>query len=476
MFAPFWPINSPPALGLTSDLSAPRARAHHPMSDLDESTYIEEETRGLLRHFRKGGLASDTAWAALHDVSQLLVMTATFLLLSRQLKVADYGRYAGLYGIVGPIGGLTWSGIALSALQRRLREQDPIDKVARDFLLFTMVAGVGATAVGTLVAAQIIGGTAVTTILAIMLSELVFNAINSVGTAMVQAERGFAPATRLRMVTLAIRITVVLGLAVSGELTIAHLGFGYSIGFFLYSVALYTTILPRSGISFLLGRPSPGTLRTTASISLPIAAGVLQQDGDKAVLNAYGFHNEAGLYAAAFRVISMGLMPLRALEGAAFQRFLHHDENERNQHTRRAARFAVLALGISIVLAIGLVVFGQFLTVLIGEKFAEAESMIPWLLPFLPLTAVANAPANGLLGLGKLGTRAGIYFGGAIVSLTLYITLVPRMEVPWKGAVVGTLVGESFIATAGWVALRHHQRRHNEQLDAGLAAEPSPAS
>lgn len=455
------------------------------MSDLDESTYIEEETTGLLRHFRKGGLANDTAWAAVHDVSQLLVMTATFLMLGRRLSVDDYGRYAGLYGIVGPIGGLTWSGIVLAVLQRRLREEDPIEQVSRSFVALSLGLSLVACTVATVVGSQIIGGIAVTTILAIMIAELVANAINSVGIAMVQAQHGFAPATRLRMVVLAIRITVVLTLAFTHEMTIAHLGIGYSIGFILYFALLATVILPRLGIPLLIGRPAPGTVKTTASISLPIAAGVLQQDGDKAVLNAYGFHQGAGLYAAAFRVVSMGLMPLRALEGAAFQRFLSHDENSRNQHTRRAARFAVLALGISIVLGIGLIVFRPLLTILIGEKYAEAEDMIPWLLPFLPLTAVANAPANGLLGLGKLGTRAGIYFGGAIISLTLYITLIPRMGPDhWKGAVVGTLVGETFIAVAGWVALRHHQRRHNEALDRAEAeaeaeaeseSEPTPA-
>ena len=43
------------------------------------------EDTGIKRHFRKGGLANDTAWGALHDVSQLIVMTATFTLLGRSL-------------------------------------------------------------------------------------------------------------------------------------------------------------------------------------------------------------------------------------------------------------------------------------------------------------------------------------------------------------------------------------------------------
>ena len=117
---------------------------------------------------------------------------------------------------------------------------------------------------------------------------------------------------------------------------------------------LLTRILPALGIRFVLGRPGEEIVRVTGSISLPIAAGVLQQDGDKAVLNAYGYQHDAGLYAAAFRVVSMGLMPLRALEAAAFQRFLPHNASARNEHTRRAFRFSVLSFGGSVV--IGLVI------------------------------------------------------------------------------------------------------------------------
>ncbi len=444
------------------------------MSELDDTIALEEvEVRGLARHFKRGGLANDTAWGALHDLTQLFVMTASFLLLGRKLGVAGYGRYAGVYGIVGPVGGLTWSGVMLAVLQRRLRELDDAEKVARDFFLTSIVLGSIAAILGTVLGSLIIGGLAVTTIAAVMIAELIGNAVASVSIAMVQAQKGFAYAARLRLVILAIRVVMLGILAITDTLTITHLAIGYTIGFAAYLAVLLTRILPGYGIPFILGKPGPGTLKVTAAISLPIGAGVLQQDGDKAVLNGYGFASDAGLYAAAFRVVSMGLMPLRALEGAAFQRFLPHNENQRNEHTQRAFRYSLLALSVSLVIGAGLLVGGRFLTIIIGDDFAGAEKMIPWLLPFLPLTAVSNAPSNGLLGLGKLGVRAGIYTAGALVSLTLYITLVPVMAQPWKGAVVGTIVGELFLAIAGWIALTTFQRRHNRGLDEPPVADPA---
>ena len=430
------------------------------MTDLRSSEKLQES---VTRHFRRGGLANDTAWGALHDLSQLVLMTATFTLLSRQLAVNEYGQYAGIYGIVGPLGGLTWSGIGFAILQRSIRERDKADQISRDFFLLSVGLGLVGATIGTLLGAQFIGGMALATIIPVMVAELVAQAVAAVSIAMVQAQVGFANAVRLRLVILAIRLVVLLSLSLTGTLTIANLAVGYAIGFSIYLAVLLIMILPSHGIPFSLRRPGPGIVRVTAKVSMPMAVGVLQQDGDKTVMNAYGQGYEAGLYAAAFRFVATGLMPLRALEGAAFQRFLPHNEDERNEHTRRAARFAMLALGISLVLGVAILLGRPLFTLIVGEKYDAALKMIPWLLPFLPLTALSNAPANGLLGLGKLGVRASIYAGSATVSLSLYITLVPSMS--WKGAVVGTIVGEAFQATIGWVALLHYQRQHNATLD-----------
>lgn len=53
-----------------------------------------------------------------------------------------------------------------------------------------------------------------------MFAELVANGVNQVLFAMVQAEKGFAIATRLRMVVLAIRVTTVLALLTAGRLSV----------------------------------------------------------------------------------------------------------------------------------------------------------------------------------------------------------------------------------------------------------------
>ena len=71
----------------------------------------------------------------------------------------------------------------------------------------------------------------------------------------------------------------------------------------------------------------------------------------------------------AFRVDSTAL--LRALEGAAFQRFLPHNDSERDEHTRRAKRFSLLALAISLVIGAGIYVCTPLLDFIIGKEVKD---------------------------------------------------------------------------------------------------------
>ncbi len=208
-----------------------------------------------------------------------------------------------------------------------------------------------------------------------------------------------------------------------------------------------------------------------ASLSIPMASGNVQTDGDKAVLNAFDMRTDAGLYGAAFRIVLLAQLPIQTMNTALFQRFLSHDENARGQHVSRTIRFTVVSTVLSTIIGAVMYVAAPLVEVLLDE-FDGSVPMIRALLLFLPLVAVSHAPLNGLLGLGAARLRAWILVGSAALSMTLYITLIPSLA--WKGALIGTVVAEAALLAAGWTALIVLQRRFDADLDA-QAALPTPA-
>ena len=64
---------------------------------------------------------------------------------------------------------------------------------------------------------------------------------------------------------------------------------------------------------------------------------------------------------------------------------------------------------------------------------------------------------------------------GALLSLILYVTLIPTFS--WKGALVGSLISETALAVACWVALHLCQRQANSSMQLDVqAADPQGAS
>ena len=94
----------------------------------------ENLDEGAAKRKDRLSFANDLFWSLCFDGFSVIANVVAFWLLSKNLAPAGYGAYIGLFGIVGPLGGLAWAGVGLAALQRIVRdEHDPV-KVARAML------------------------------------------------------------------------------------------------------------------------------------------------------------------------------------------------------------------------------------------------------------------------------------------------------------------------------------------------------
>jgi O-antigen/teichoic acid export membrane protein len=420
---------------------------------------------------RNRSFAADVGWSMAHDGTTVVANLVAFLLLGRNLGDAGYGAYVGVFGIIGPLAGLAWAGVGLAALQRIVRAEHDHEQVARRMLGQGLLTGIGGTVVAIGIGALFIRTLPLLDIAALVVAELLALNVVLISAFILQGVQGVPAASRLRMVVVGIRLLIVVGLHQLDLLTVRNIGLSGVVLFTLLTIWVLTVRLPRVGISVRPGRPTSEDSRLAFSFSIPMVGSNVQLDGDKTVLNAYGMADVAGVYGAAFRVINMAMTPIRALQAAAFNRLLPHDETAIGQHTRRARRFALLNLVAVLPVCVVLFFAVDVLKPLLGDDFEESARMARWLLLFLPLKAVSDAPLGGLLGLGRPTTRAWCVLAAAGVSLALYVVLIPIWS--WAGAVVGTVVGEFVLLLVGTHRLVTWQRHHDAGVDA--AADPAPA-
>lgn len=417
--------------------------------------------RHLYGRYRE--MATDVVWSGASDFLVLAVSLLSFILLGSTLDVGTYGGFIGVSGVIGPLSSLTWSGLTLLILQRIIREGDSPEVVAGRSFTLTFAQGVAAVVVATLIGSRVISTLPTSTILLMAIAELLVFPITQVVGALVQATRGFAVAARIRMVVPLVRLAALLVPYSMGRLTVRNLAIGWIVGFCVMGIAVVLYWLPSIDLRLHFRRPTRRYVGSNLELSLPLTAANLQTAGDKAVLNSYGLEVDAGLYGAAFRIISFAHFPMRTMNQALFQRFLPDVKGDAGQHVRRAKRFTAVSFAMGVVIGTAVFICAPWLEFLVGEKFSESVTIVRWLVPVIPLMAISRAPLNGLLGLGRTGVRAAVILTSAALSMTLYIVLIPSLT--WKGAAIGTFVGEAFITTVGWVLLLRYQRRADAEPD-----------
>ncbi len=414
--------------------------------------------RGLFRRY--GEMMGDVAWSGLGDGLSLVANIISFLLLLNALEPEVYGGYVGFYGVIGPIGALSWSGLQLLVLQRIIKLNDDPQVVSSRALWMTILQGVMAVGVATLIASFVVSTVTVFAMFLMAVAELILFPISNVATTLIQATHGFATSAKIRLALPLVRVGSLLATYTLADMTIQNLAIAWLIGFTFTSAVAVFLVLPRFGLRPGLMQPDRDYVRTNFELSTPMAASNLQTNGDKAIMNVYGLEADAGLYGAAFRIVLLSQFPIQTMNKALFQRFLPEGDGRKGLHVDRAKRFASTSLALSLVIALAMFTLTPILLRFMPGTDKIDVNIVRWLVPLIPLLAISRAPLNGLMGLGLISRRAYLLISSAALSMVLYIALIPSYS--WRGAVIGTIVAEIYLAVGGWLMLIRAQRQADE--------------
>jgi O-antigen/teichoic acid export membrane protein len=413
----------------------------------------------------------DTVWALVDQGVGVVASMLSFLLLGRTLGASGYGAFVGLYALIGPFLAPSISGVFLAGMEHIVREGEDAVRVARSCLSIAAVNALIWVPALSAVGLHWIDGLPALAAILLVATEFCLNGIFATCQGIVQALTGFAPTARLRIMVALTKIALLTTLAVFGSLTLTTLAVGQVIT--LGAVALFCAIK----ISRLIGVPAwPGPIRgrhvrSALLYGLGIAASSVQADGDKFVLNAAHYQADAGRYGAAYRLMSIILMPANALLSATHLSFLQADESADTQ-LRRAVRLSVVTLIYGVPAVLGLIVFAPLVPKILTREFAETTLILQLLAPVVLLRGVGSFPMNGLMGLGRNAQRTVLLGANALLSLALYILLIPKHS--WRGALVATLVSEVSLCASGWVALLLCERRRRTETSPGELVQELP--
>jgi O-antigen/teichoic acid export membrane protein len=411
---------------------------------------------------RKHGLSQNLLWALLAEGSTLVASMVSVLIVSHHFNRVQYGKYAGIYGIIGFAVASCTSWAALVIPQWIVREREAATTTMHSTLAYLcMLSALG------MVVVIVLGG--------LLIHEVSLASIAALAAAELIGGAAVLPLAMLAQSTISVRAgqwvraAGAMGKVVAlGTLWVFHAVSFVNIGLALLATQLIIWLICSLLIADRLGFfPSPGQpmrhhLATAVTFMASVGSYAVNEEGDKPIMAASHFKEDAGLYAIAYRVARLAMVPLAAMESATHTQSVERGSSL-SEHVRRARKFTALGVGYGVVAVIGLNVLGPFMLRVLAPDFTSAITQLRWLSPLVLLRGCRNFADNGLLGLGKVRTRMMFNIGSAVLSLTLYIILIPKFS--WRGALAATLITEVVLVVASWVALHKYQQQENHVLE-----------
>lgn len=377
----------------------------------------------------------------------------------RALGPTGYGEYATMFAITGFA--ITWvfAGVGAAGVQLVLQRGRSASSVIRASQRQVVFATAPAALLGLITIALLLGPELLVPAAIIFVGELLVAGLAEVRISAIYARVGVSASVRIRCIRPILRVMAIVVLAWFGAVTIISIALVNLVVALVSLAAALAAVRPllRADGQSDLSSTSRGELaRLSGMYSTSISTNAVQDEGEKLILAATRPISEVGYYQAAYRVVSVLVAPIAAINVVATRWFLPHDDRP-NAQVRKAILMTWPSLGYGLLCAIAIVVGEPLILWMLGPEFEPSMTIVMWLAVVPLLHALAEVPTLGLLGLNRNQLRVYLGVGTSSVAIIVYLALVP--SIGWKGAILGTYISETTNIVVGWWLLVWAQRR-----------------
>ena len=418
-----------------------------------------------LRRLGFGRLAHNTllsaVWQAIRIGSQVLWV----VVIARLFGAAGYGAFAGIAGLATAVGGLAGLGTGMLLLQNVSRNHEALATHWRKATVTTLISGLVLTALVSAGADALFGAHAtLTAILAICMAELTcYPMVYVAGFAFQSHERlgwaGSLAATmssaRLVGVIIYSQSTHAPNLETYAMIHLAASIVACALALFVVQIVLRVQRAP-----FAL---SPGDLREGFGFSTIWFSGNALTELDKTLALRLAGSELAGIYSAAYRLVSALTLPVASLALAAQPRLFRNSSISLDGSDSRLIRLLlVVAAAYGCAASVVLLLGAGALPILLGPSFEPAAAAARLLILIPPLYALRLIGNTVLMTCGRQRTRVVIESLGLVLLIALSILWIPRFGL--AGIAMTVTLTEAVLATVVlaivWSGRRGARTRH----------------
>ena len=183
--------------------------------------------------------------------------------------------------------------------------------------------------------------------------------------------------------------------------------------------------------------------------SVSLAAQTIYNDIDKIMLARLASLEATGIYAAAYRLIDVAFIPVRALLNAAYVRFFRRGAAGIQESVRFARHLLLKSFIYPIFIFAVLLIAAPIVPHIVGRGFSGTVEALRWLslLPFLK--TLHYFVSDALTGAGYQGLRTFSQAAVAVFNTLINLWLIPAYG--WRGAAWSSLASDGMLALSLWI-------------------------
>ncbi|WP_448098460.1 lipopolysaccharide biosynthesis protein [Luteibacter yeojuensis] len=397
--------------------------------------------------------ARTTAVLGLRILSQGIVL----LVLARALGSGDYGALAALSSLAVVLGVLPNFGAGF-VLLRRSHDRSAWKDVLDYSIPTTLVIGGFLTVVYTVAAPWLTGTNVSTTVIAcIGVAELLITPLAMLAAYTLQADDKVPLGQLVQWLPAGMKVIAACiawlapppqRLLVYAMTQLLFTAIGLCIGWRITSRTHPIRLHPRA--------PHRSELRDGGAYVPMHLVAANPSEIDK-IVGVQALGPEAGIYAAATRLMAAAVTPVTAVL-LTLQPRLFRSGVESPATRRHLIRLtAVAALVCGVVAAACVVAISGVIVSLLGPSFAPIRQTLFWIAPVAPILALRQAAGTLLMAEGHPMMRLAFELTGTLVLLLALVVLGRLYGL--AGASVGLFIAEAIMAIIGWLAILSLSRR-----------------
>lgn len=408
---------------------------------------------GLIARLGIGRLGQNALLSTAGLGMRAIIQAAYLIVLSRWMGPHGYGLFAGSVAAAIIIALVSGWGIAYVVTQQVARDHTRSHALWATAILQVLLSGIlliGVLVVGTGMA--LVERVDIRSMLLLGFAELVALPLVQAATSLCLAlDRGAAAAVSMCLIPAFRLFSMIAAVAVGLAGTPDHVAFLHFAGSVVGMLAAIWLVNRVDGAPAWRERLSlPKATAEGARYAVGSLVGTSYQEVDKVLLLQILGATVAGTYIAAFRVMSVFVLPVAALMGAALPRLFAAHGTPGGFKLLKVV--ILVAVGYAALASIAAALSAPLMPLVFGAGYAASTRYLLLLSPWAFVFALHQSAAIGLTASNRHGARVVVESFGLAMVIGVNLWLLRTVGV--GAAVLALLMSEVFMACGCWLMMR----------------------